>query len=194
MMATVDTRLLDIRGFPIPISFYTNVEYNNERRTRLMLLDASIKSIGCGKLESLIPILEECAYEYAKKICTNHNHGVCWTDYRFNKSYHYGANKIQQLIQNRRDIVDRLLSGDINPHDLLSLPIHIIYKEKVGVWKLNKIRTKQRVIAKVTSDVECPRCGQREAIQHEVQTRGADEESTSKFQCQVCRNRWVEND
>lgn len=44
----------------------------------------------------------------------------------------------------------------------------------------------------ITSDVVCPKCGNREAYWWSIQTRSADEPMTLFFRCTKCNNTWRE--
>jgi DNA-directed RNA polymerase subunit M/transcription elongation factor TFIIS len=203
MTTPVDLRLLNRTATALDIQYYTNPKFNASRRIRLMLIDASTsyidnlesdKPIYNSKIANLIHNLEVGAINYAYDMCIRHGHMPNWNDYRFCRIYDHGAYKIQSLLQKRPDVVKRMLSGDINPSRILYLPTHELIPEKKCVWDTENIRKTQTVVVKVTTDYPCPRCDVRSALQYEVQTRGADEESTSKFQCQSCHKVWSEND
>lgn len=202
----VDLRLLSKRSTELDVSYYVKPNYNEYRRMRLMLLDSSIssaiklrnipnaKSLECKEIKEMIYHIEMGVYNYAYDMCIRNGHMPNWNDYRFRNIFDYGSYKVQSVIQKRPDIVNRILTNDIDPQKILYLSIHELLVEKSNVWDTENIRKQQTVTVKVTTDFQCPRCDVRSAIQYEVQTRGADEESTSKFQCQSCGNKWTEND
>ena len=178
----------------LDINYYKNKNYNNERRVRLMLIDASICK-GDVHYEALIGMrhrLEIGVYNYACDMCLQNGHIPSWSDYRFCMLYNFGGFKIQKLLNKRPDVVERIISGDIQPDKILYLPTHVLLKEKKDVWAVENLRKQQIVIAKVSTDYACPRCSERSATLHEVQTRGCDEELTTKLTCQICNHKWSE--
>lgn len=197
----VDSKLMDLtllkkKTTELDVKYYTCLNYTDARRLRLMLFDSSIKisTQMCDALLIMRHNLEIGVFNYAWDTCSSNGHMPSWNDYRFCRIYEYGGFKIQKLIQSRPDIVTRLLSGNINPLNILYLSIHELLLEKQSVWDIENTRKKQTVIIKVTSDYPCPRCGARSAVQIEVQTRGCDEATTSKFTCQKCNKKWKEDD
>jgi len=160
-----------------------------------MLLDASISiTDNANKLFDCIDSFEKGAFNYAYDMCVHNGHMPNWGDYRFDRMYEYASYKLQCMIQERVDIMTRVLSGDIDPARILYMPIHALLPETSNVWDTETIRKTQTVDVKVTTDYACPQCKARRALQFEVQTKGCDEELLSIFKCQECGNKWTSDD
>ncbi len=75
-------------------------------------------------------------------------------------------------------------------------------KEEVIVMKVPKRASSEEVVVieseeedkvlPITTDVVCPKCGNREAYYWSVQTRSADEPMTQFFRCTKCGYTWRE--
>lgn len=74
-------------------------------------------------------------------------------------------------------------------------------KDEVIVTNIPKKRSKSEVILiegeetkllPTTTDVVCPKCGNREAYWWTIQTRSADEPMTQFFRCTKCNHTWRE--
>jgi len=72
----------------------------------------------------------------------------------------------------------------------------LVLKEKLAKKeKKKKPRGKPKEIEDTlptTNDVECPKCGNKEAYWWSVQTRAADEPETQFYRCKKCRYTWRE--
>ena len=91
------------------------------------------------------------------------------------------------------------MSGEIEPEDLATMDV----KEMIVQEKRDKIdKTIENQVeavrsdwdqkhAKVTSGVyKCKKCGGDKTVQHEMQTRSADEPMTLFITCVTCQNTW----
>jgi len=71
----------------------------------------------------------------------------------------------------------------------------LVLKEKIAKKKIEiKPRGKPKEIEDTlpTAEVECPKCGNKEAYWWTVQTRAADEPETQFYRCTKCKYTWRE--
>ena len=150
-LLTRKTNALDIKYYAPP--------YTQPRRTCLMMLDASMTTVSQCSLtnpvkdkKNLIHEMERGVFNCAFDQCKRNNHHPSWDDYRFVKMYNHMAYTMQNIIQQRVDIFDRILRGELDPSTVLKIPIHELMVEQRAVWDKENVRKQQTVQVKVTTD------------------------------------------
>lgn len=105
--------------------------------------------------------------------------------------------------ENGHPLIQRILTGDIEPRKLVTMTHEELYPE---LWArrmniqhakdLRKISTSASVIKEemiksgYQGIIQCRRCKSRYTTYYEKQTRSADEPMTAFVQCFECGNRW----
>ena len=112
------------------------------------------------------------------------------------------TNRVLEIIHNLKENTqfrEKILNGEIKPEDLATMDVkEMIVQEKRD--KINKTIENQvesvrsdwdQKHAKVTSGVyKCKKCGGDKTVQHEMQTRSADEPMTLFITCVNCQTTW----
>lgn len=192
-----DTSLVMKHTVVLDVIYYTDKAYNRYRRVALMALDAACVTTSsfCDKSTSkvsrkdIIHQIELGVYENARGHCDRTGCLSDWSNPMFVNAYNNILYTTQQIIRKLPGVVARIESGDVDPTKLSTMQLHQLVPKYDSVRQMEDRRKKQYVKVKTTSDWPCPKCNAREATQVETQTRGMDEELTSKFQCIKCG--WV---
>jgi len=119
--------------------------------------------------------------------------------YKVDSAY---TNRVLEIIHNLKEnkqFREKIMSGEISPEDLATMDVkEMVVKEKREQLEktienqVNAARSDwDQKHAKVTSGVyKCRKCGGDKTVQHEMQTRSADEPMTLFITCVTCQNAW----
>lgn len=112
------------------------------------------------------------------------------------------TNRVLEIIHNLKEnkqFRDKIINGEINSEGLATMDVkEMVVKEKRDQLdktienQVNAARSDwDQKHAKVTSGVyKCRKCGGDKTVQHEMQTRSADEPMTLFITCVTCQNTW----
>lgn len=117
-----------------------------------------------------------------------------WSNTFFRNMY---MNKIRQIDSNltqESSTKQRLLSGDILPHEIAFMTCHELYPEH---WEtiLAEKKKKDALMCEIdfgqaTNQYRCMKCGGNKTTYYTMQTRSADEAETLFITCLNCGKRW----
>jgi DNA-directed RNA polymerase subunit M/transcription elongation factor TFIIS len=117
-----------------------------------------------------------------------------WMNSKFRYLYLSIADYLSQQLCQQKYILERLVSGEIDPQDLAFLspaeldPIH--WGPMLENYSLISKLSENDTAMQLTTHVKCSRCKQNEVWYYESQTRSADEPMTTFYRCKHCRHRW----
>lgn len=148
--------------------------------------------------EKLAFTIEDELYREVQKD-TSENEKTLFHDAIFKHRYMY---RMQTILLNldtksylkNKELLPKVLSGSITPHELVTMPSTQLFPEK---WE--EIKKKQdaendflyKNQRKATSKrIKCFACGGNEVCTTEAQTRSADEPMTTFYECLKCHNKW----
>ncbi len=88
-------------------------------------------------------------------------------------------------------LIDRVLSGSIDPYKIAEYSSQELYPEASSTERHQiELRLNQKVVEKVSHAHVCYKCGKNETTYKEYQARSADEASTHSIECKNCYFVW----
>lgn len=88
-------------------------------------------------------------------------------------------------------LIHQLVADLIQPINVATLTNHALCPEaSVAERQLIEARGKQVIVRKISHMYKCGKCGCKETVFEENQTRAADEAATIRVKCIRCGNRW----
>lgn len=148
------------------------------------------------RAQTLIRRMERSCHEAAIEQSIEAGIDRYFTDLRFRQIYSEFAAKVMANLDvtgsvGKEYLIDRLLSGDIDPYDVAGLSSRRLCPDAGrALRKEIKLRKKQKVPDKVSLKHVCRKCHNNKTIMMNCQTRAADELSTISLECITCGHIW----
>ncbi len=182
--------------------FYTDVDYNNYRRLKLLLLS---DALGYSELYNRLPydikmnyimiIENSCLNETIRK-AREYDIRCVWEEKQFVNIYHSTCYSVINVLNIALDtgsavLVDKIFNNEIDSSILASLSIEELCPEKYEDMK-KKIeqRSNMEENVKYTELYFCRKCKHNKATAQRVQNRSNDEGSSFHITCLFCHNKW----
>lgn len=194
----------------IPIELYTNPDYNQVRRSYLLLLSSLLEKYDeflildhIKKLNLIIDIELNC-YNYIIIKSKKLGYIISWTSDTFLFLYRTVMSKITKHIDKESEVHDNLQEKDkyylfniiikeiVPLSDIPYLSSYQLCPQKSE--KINqqlKTRTQQKITYKTSTFYTCRNCKKKEVKIIEYQGRALDEQSNSSLTCVYCGFHWV---
>jgi DNA-directed RNA polymerase subunit M/transcription elongation factor TFIIS len=198
--------------FTIPIDLYNDKEYNNLRRSYLLLI-ASIfddvmidmkenkqftdESVSTYTLKDIIIRIEKSCYIHTLEESERLLILKDWTDNRFEDLYRSKITRITKNLDTQSEVKDSylfkaILSNKIDIDTISYLKSeHLSPKRSEIIIKNLKARMEQKLTYKTTKLYKCPKCKKNECTIRMVQLRSLDEGENASLRCVYCHHAWV---
>jgi DNA-directed RNA polymerase subunit M/transcription elongation factor TFIIS len=185
---------------PLKSELYTNLQYNNIRRNKILIFGeilskyAQFKELKYDAKHALICDLERSCYNAA--IDKTQDLIKSWTNSIFENLYHHICfNVISNLDPdsdvNSRYLGDSILNDKILPHLVGKLSSRELCPEKYIEYdeNINK-RSNSASIVKTTELYTCHKCKRKQCTLENVINRSIDEGTSLVVHCMFCGNSW----
>jgi len=183
---------------PLSAYFYENANYNDIRRSKIMMFGhclnsyAEFASKSLADKNAMLKGLERGSYRHARKQGAKDIIGSSWDDENFANAYHDICYKLATNLNSEDSsyLTDLILSGEIQPSSAAALTSQEMDPDKY-VDVLNKIKLmNEEVKLKTATMYTCTRCKHQETILNQVQDRSNDENSSLIATCTFCGFQW----
>lgn len=161
---------------------------------RETFINKSSNLLSVKNTDILIINLEKGVFNTTIKDCKQNSHTLSWSSKYFQKKYSTVARRIlanMSYTTNAEQFKNRLLSGDIKPHEAAEYTREELNPD---VWGRLKAESLAKLIVKkeVAEDgmFKCNRCKSMKTVYYQMQTRSADEPMTTYVTCTNCEARW----
>ena len=183
--------------FTIPPELYTDPEYNNLRRSMLLLLadiiEDSTNALTLERKTDIIIRIEKSVYN---KIISMKLYKTLWCC-NFEYQYRLYLNRISKNMDitsevNDSYLIDKIVNDEIDIDNIASLNAALLCPEKNNII-IEKINTRlsQKTIVKTSSMYTCRNCKKKEVSIKEVQLRRIDEATSISATCNFCGTSWI---
>lgn len=192
-----------VKIIPLPFDrFYADLAYNALRRTKLLLMNEFLteyqqyQNLSDLQKLDLIDALEKAAANRATQHANELNIRINWNGKGFTDIYHTFCSSLLSLFDKKDEIgnslLDRLLSGDLQPDDLIRCRIADLCQEQYKDIISNVvIRQNVEMIEKHSSFYFCPKCKNNQCTIERMYSRSLDEGQNVKIHCTFCKYAWI---
>ncbi len=189
-----------VERFVLPISTYTDDEYNQLRRAYLILiaklLEAHLIDQDINEhLETILSIEHSC-YDHAVEIA---EYELLLPDFdcaQFEQLYRTCITRITKNMDIHSEVGDdylatAILDGTVDVGSISKLPPEMLSpSQNAELIEYLTARRTQKASVKVSTDYQCRKCFKRETTMRSMQIRSLDEGETLVITCTFCSFKW----
>lgn len=191
----------------LPIRYYTNKNYNNTRRTRVILIGIfarqypAFKKLPEDTQDEIIEAIERSCYNETCNSADDLNTPRNWKNDEFQALYKYITHAVQKGILYEADkpsseyLIKKIVDGDIDPNIVGTLKPHEIYPEKTKtLHEMIETRRNVKYEKKYNTTFTCPVCGGKKTTVVVKNMRSLDEGADMRVTCAAtgCNTTWKE--
>jgi DNA-directed RNA polymerase subunit M/transcription elongation factor TFIIS len=182
--------------------FYTDPDYNNMRRLKLILLSSALgnsklyKQLRFDDKMNYIMLIENSCLNEAIRKAHEYDIRCTWDDFQFEQIYHSICYNILSTIDttletSSTELVEKIFTDRIDLSTIAKLSCKELCPEKYEeVTKKIEERSNMEQNIKYTELYFCRKCKRNKATAERVQNRSNDEGSSFHITCLFCHNKW----
>jgi DNA-directed RNA polymerase subunit M/transcription elongation factor TFIIS len=199
--STFSSELLFPNSVPLSIYFYQHKNYNDTRRSKLMMFGdclnryENFRSLSLTNKLEILKHLERGCYHTTRKKGNKKEMTISWDGEHFTFLYHDICYKVASNINPDSEVgstylTELILAGNIHPKKVAGLTSQeMCPKQYTTIMEKIKLMN-EGVKVKTSSLYYCSKCKHNETILSNVQDRSGDENSSLIIFCVFCGHRW----
>jgi len=188
---------------PLRFYFYTNSNYNNIRRKKLLVFGSIMKKynkfsiLKYEKQNEIIRDIEISCYNTVIDKSCEYDICISWNNERFENLYHSICYNVCMNLDYETDVGSKYLAESILNKKISSKEVGKLSSKLMCPQKYIAIDKKIGEISNIESKVKttelyrCYKCKKNQCTLESVQTRSLDEGMSVKVTCQYCGNSWT---
>lgn len=202
-MEDISVHFIDLKPTALSYDpFYTDPDYNNIRRLKLLLFSAALHNSelyqNCTfneKTNYIMMIENSCLNETIRK-ARGYNIRCSWDEIQFEQIYHSICYNILSTIDitldtGSKELVTKIFTNKIDISLIAGMSCKELCPEKYEeVTRKLEERTNMEENVKYTELYFCRKCKRNKATAERVQNRSNDEGSSFHITCLFCHNKW----
>lgn len=191
------------KKFIIPINLYTDIKYNNLRRSELIIISEILekyeefKKLNLEKKSEIIINIELYCYEYILQKANEYSYIQSWENKQFVFLYRLIISKITKNLDIDSEVhnsylFDNIINNNISINNIPYLSSFELCPEKSkDIIDKIQLRSNQTISYKTSNMYTCKNCKQRKVTIKEIQMRALDEGSNLSITCTFCNFHWI---